>query len=477
VKVARPLFYKVAGATVGVVVVVLAFSGVISYRQQRSALEDKFGLTLQHVAQTTALFIDGDDHERIHGNADASSEAFTKLRAAFEAVRKENGLAEDQIYSMRPISEDELEFVVMLQHKTFIGDHYRPPGQTRELVRWVLKDGRPRYTPIYRDAHGAFISGLAPIRARDGRIVALLEVDYRVEQYVAELRASLWRQAWIPVAAMALALFLSLWVASSISRAARKLVAGTQAVQAGRYDQLVMIETRDELRAIGDAFNEMLVGLRERFAMLKFVPRHTREVIADAIRDDISGRALVAGVAQMRDVAMLFSDIRGFTALSDRLSPNKIIQMLNVYLRKEAEIIERYGGSIDKYIGDAVMAIFEGEDRFERAVQSAVEIQRTLAELNAQAAFDEPVLVGIGIAGGEVVMGSVGYEDRLEFAVIGRMVNLAARLCSVAKGGEIVISELAWDKVKDRYRSEALTGLKLKGFAADVTCYKMQTAA
>jgi adenylate cyclase len=181
-------------------------------------------------------------------------------------------------------------------------------------------------------------------------------------------------------------------------------------------------------------------------------------------------------VAQTRQVCVFFSDIRGFTTLSDRLAPDRIIDMLNIYLRKEAEIIERNRGSIDKYIGDAVMAVFEGEDRFADAVRSALEVQQAIAELNAKGAFEAPIEVGIGIAGGDVVMGSVGYEDRLEFAVIGRMVNLASRLTSVAKGGEIVISEVAADALAGRHTLERLDGLKLKGFADAVTCYKVKTS-
>jgi len=471
VKVERPLFIKVAGATVLVVVVILGFVAAIWYRDQREALTNKFGLTLQHVAQTGALFIDGDVHEQVHTNADASAPAFVGIRNTIERIRKENELNEDQIYTMRPLGDGALEFVVMLQAKTYVGDRYVPPPRARAQFTSVLAEGKPQHTGLYTDEHGTFVSGLAPIRDHTGKVVALLEVDYNVQRFVVELRAELWHRAWVPLVAIVLALLLSLQVAHSITRAVGRLVVGTEAVQAGRYDQPVAVDTRDELRALAEAFNQMVQGLRERFAMLKFVPRHTRDIIAAAMTD--ADGAMVTGVAQTRDVVLFFSDIRGFTALSDRLTPEKIIRMLNIYLRKEAEIIERNGGNIDKYIGDAVMAVFEGEGRYEKAVRSAVEIQRTLAQLNADQAFEEPVQVGIGIAGGEVVMGSVGYEGRLEFAIIGRMVNLAARLCALAKGGEIVVSDVAWSLVKAQHTAEELAGVKLKGFAVDVTCYKL----
>src|SRR5262245_28362274 len=117
-----PLFFKISGASFLVVTLVLAFLGVVAWRDQRLMLEDKFGLTLQHIAQTAALFLDGDAHERVRHNADASGEDFGKLRAVLERVRRENSLKEDQIYTLRPRAAGGLEFVVMLQEKTFIGD-------------------------------------------------------------------------------------------------------------------------------------------------------------------------------------------------------------------------------------------------------------------------------------------------------------------------------------------------------------------
>src|SRR2546423_1200749 len=136
-----PLYVKISAASFSVVVVVLAFIGVIAWRDQRMDLEDKFGLTLQHVAQTAALFLDGDAHERIHANGDAGGDDFRKLREVLERVRRENALHEDQIYTLRPRPDGMLEFVVMLQNKTFVGDTYMPPPEPAKIARWVLDNG------------------------------------------------------------------------------------------------------------------------------------------------------------------------------------------------------------------------------------------------------------------------------------------------------------------------------------------------
>src|SRR5581483_4199547 len=253
----------------------------------------------------------------------------------------------------------------------------------------------------------SYVSAFAPVRD-GGKIVGLLEVDYGVDRFLAELNAQRQKRVWIWPASLALA--LSLGVAFSITGAVKRLVDGTAAVQSGHYDRPVEVATRDELHTLAESFNAMLGGLRERFAMLKFVPRHTRAVIADSIKGSLTGSGALGAVAQTRDVAILFSDIRGFTAISDKLGPARVIEMLNIYLRAEAEIIERNAGSIDKFIGDAVMAVFEGPERFVNAARAAIEIQEAMHRLNVSRAFEQPVEVGVGIAGGEVVMGSVGYE-------------------------------------------------------------------
>jgi len=170
---------------------------------------------------------------------------------------------------------------------------------------------------------------------------------------------------------------------------------------------------------------------------------------------------------------VLFSDIRGFTGVSEQIAPDRIIEMLNIYLRQEAEIVERHGGSIDKFIGDAVMAVFEGEDRAARAADAAAEIQRSFGELNARKAFERPIEVGIGIAAGAVVLGAVGYEERMEFAAIGPVVNLASRLCSIAERGEVVASDAAFAALAGRREGERRDGVKLKGFAEAVTCWRL----
>ncbi len=150
--------------------------------------------------------------------------------------------------------------------------------------------------------------------------------------------------------------------------------------------------------------------------------------------------------ASVGRVAVLFSDIRGFTPLAARLTPDATARLLTEYFSEMAECVFRHGGTLDKFIGDAVMAQWgapwSAPDDADRALEAALEMLRALERLNTRwAAEGRPVLqVGVGLNYGEVFAGYLGSERRLEYTIIGDVVNTANRLCQAAEGGEILVT-------------------------------------
>jgi adenylate cyclase len=177
------------------------------------------------------------------------------------------------------------------------------------------------------------------------------------------------------------------------------------------------------------------------------------------------------------------TDIRGFTALTENLSPRETIKLINEYIETQAEIIimEEYNGSIDKYMGDAVLVIFEGEDKERRAYECAHHIQHSLRQLNKRkrrqarksGATYQEVEIGIGLSMGRVIMGNMGCAQRMEHTVIGSTVNLAARLCSASKGGEIVIHQAILEHIGKQGQYEEI---QVKGFSAPVPVRRLSKA-
>jgi adenylate cyclase len=210
----------------------------------------------------------------------------------------------------------------------------------------------------------------------------------------------------------------------------------------------------------------MTEGLRERADMQKFVSQSTIEMIQRGSQQRIR-------TGERKLLTVLFSDIRGFTALSERREPEQVVRILNAIFTLQAECLKRFSGDIDKFVGDAVLAFFEGEAAPLNAVRCAVDINKAVDEYNLESGIADKIYLGIGIATGEVILGSIGSQDRRDFTVIGSHVNLSARLCSLAKEGEILLAESTYREVEDRIAAERLPPQHVKGFSGEVAVYRL----
>ncbi|MFO1207716.1 MAG: adenylate/guanylate cyclase domain-containing protein [Amaricoccus sp.] len=249
---------------------------------------------------------------------------------------------------------------------------------------------------------------------------------------------------------------------------------GQVAARVGAGDLSARVEgvrTRDEIGDLAGRMNAMIRQLSERLELMKFVSRGTASAVAAA---DSAG---VARGGARRRIAALFSDIRGYTAFSEANPPEVVVEMLNSYLDLQTEIIERNGGDVDKFIGDEVVAVFQGEGMERNAVRSGLEIQRALADM-LEAHPEWNLHVGVGISAGEVVMGAIGARERLDFTVLGGTVNLAARLCAVAPPDAVIISAAVREALAgDAFaRFVALPPVELKGMPAPVPVFAVQAA-
>ncbi|MBL9042153.1 MAG: GAF domain-containing protein [Myxococcales bacterium] len=183
----------------------------------------------------------------------------------------------------------------------------------------------------------------------------------------------------------------------------------------------------------------------------------------------VSGKLHLEKGGELREVTMLFSDIRGFTAMTERHKATEIVAMLNEYFEVMIEILFKYNGTLDKYVGDEIMALFGAPVPVEEAtwcaVQCAIEMQTALQHFNSKRTPKglEAIDIGIGINIGTVVCGMIGSSHTMQYTVIGDAVNTASRLCSVAGKGEIIVSEQALQAVSDRVEYVALPPTKVKG--------------
>jgi adenylate cyclase len=292
----------------------------------------------------------------------------------------------------------------------------------------------------------------------------------------------------IIIASIILLAALLVLVARDINQSTKKLVAGLKDVGEGAFNHEVKIYTTDEFSVIGNGFNQMIAGLRER----NFIKDTFGKYVAPTVMEKILHEAKEAGdrgfrlAGERRTVTILMSDIRDFTRRTEGSNAEAIVDLLNRYLERMVAVVERYDGTVDKFIGDALMVLFGAplakEDDADRAVQSAFAMRTELARLNRELKRRfrknfSPIRIGIGIHTGEVVAGSIGSANRLEYTVIGDAVNLASRIEGLTKQfkTDILISETTVQMLKGRYPLTRLPGTKVKGKKGAVIVYKARS--
>jgi len=266
----------------------------------------------------------------------------------------------------------------------------------------------------------------------------------------------------------------ALLFAQGLTRPILRIGAAARAVGAGDFTtRLPVARPRDEIGDLAVRFNAMIGELSERVELMKFVSQGTVTAIRSA-----EARGVSRG-GERRHLAVLFSDIRGYTSFSEAHPPEVVVEMLNLYLDSQTHSIRAHRGDVDKFVGDAVVAIFDGPGMERRAVECGLEIQGKMQALLALHP-DWNLTLGIGIASGEVVLGAMGARDRMDFTVLGSTVNLAARLCSKAPGGDVLVNEAVRAATRADGAAVAfdeLAPLALKGYAQPVSAYAARTAA
>lgn len=341
----------------------------------------------------------------------------------------------------------------------------------REIVRLVktlLRAKASGVTP-YRDPEGKqMLAGYAVPLNFNWAVIVEKEAS-KAYQIVTEMIGKL---LWAALAGLVIAVGGAVIFSGRISRPILEI--GQVARAVGKGDFNIRVQNpgktgRDEIGELGERINDMVAGLREKFQLQKFVSDQTLEAIKQS-----DGRGIRLG-GQRRVATVFFSDIRGFTAFSEKNEPEIVINMLNKYLRIQAEIVRGKGGDIDKYVGDELIAVFEdAEGMVGNAVLCAVEIHRAIEKLN-QENTQWNIRVGIGIHTGEMIMGAMGSEERMDFTILGDNVNMGSRLCDHAGPGETVLSE---DTYRSVWNIEGITVIKgerisVKGRAKQIQIYKV----
>ncbi|HLO51264.1 MAG TPA: adenylate/guanylate cyclase domain-containing protein [Kamptonema sp.] len=289
----------------------------------------------------------------------------------------------------------------------------------------------------------------APIATASGVKVGTFRIGISLKSVERAVGSAVKRALAIGAFALSFGLAGAYLLAKQLSGPVQRLQTSAAKIAAGDLCHRAEINLSDEIGALAASFNEMSAELQKSFSKLhktvesfeRFVPNKFLSAIASDGIENIQ-----VGVASKRTITILFADIKGYTSMSEQLTPMETFIFLNDYLACMGLAIEEAGGFIDKYIGDAIMALFDDEAT-DGAVRAAAAMRKSLAEFNlGRSRNNLPTIdIGIGIHRGEVVMGTVGFTSRMDSTVIGDAVNVASRVEGLTRhyGCAVLVTESA----------------------------------
>ena len=325
------------------------------------------------------------------------------------------------------------------------------------------------------------VSAYAPVFDNDGKtFLGILGMDMSDKNIQNALKTSTIFSAILVVASIIIAFAASFLSGTFISRGIIMLTNVTREFASKNFEARARILSKDEVGQLGNSFNNMAQTIQDYASYLEklltaynyFVPHAFLKLLGKETIIDVK-----LGDQVQEEMSILFSDIRSFTTLSESMTPNENFNFINAYLKRVGPLIRDNNGIIDKYIGDAVMALFPNQP--DDALFAAVQMQRKVREYNqdrAKAGY-RPLVIGIGIHTGKLMLGTVGESERMNGTVISDAVNLASRLEGVTKvyAVGVVISEETIQKLKNpsKFYIRRLDKIAVKGKKEPVSIFEV----
>jgi adenylate cyclase len=312
---------------------------------------------------------------------------------------------------------------------------------------------------------------LAPITIGNG-LELLTGIIIPEDDIIGNVKKNLLYVTLFSLAVLAVIIIISSLFSNSIAKPMQQLSEEMSKVRDFELDSDIVIRsTLSEVANMHDAFEGMRMGLRN---FKRYVPS---DLVAQLINQDIEAK--IGG--EKRELSIFFSDVANFTSISEKISPEELVQQLRIYFENVSKTILDNKGTIDKYIGDSVMAFWgapvQSNNHAEMACRSAVNIQSILHMIFRKWANTgkDPFYTRIGIHTGEVIVGNMGYEERLNYTVLGDSVNLASRLEGVNKiyGTRIIVSQSTWEQCGDLFEFRRLDKISVKGRREGILIYEL----
>ncbi|PCI76865.1 hypothetical protein COB21_03795 [Candidatus Aerophobetes bacterium] len=397
---------------------------------------------------------------------DASSDTYQALRKELLRIKNINQEADIFIKNVYLIRHQAAEFVVVTsaeENKDYMtGNAIKLHINKKDISKNFAVSN------IYSDDEGTWITGYHSIFDHNGQEVGVLCIDFSVAELFGELE-ELILYGWIAfVVSVVVAIVVAFFLARFVSKSLKILHEAVIKIGQGELSTRCVLNATDEFGDLSQAINKMAKGLEERERLKVGFARYVSQY---ALEELLNLEKPVTLTGERKRVTILFSDIRHFTTISEKLEPEAVLAFLNEYFEAMIDIIFSYKGTLDKIMGDGLMVEFgaplDDVDQEVHALLAAIAMQRKVHELSDMwEKQGRPRLeVGVGIHVGLVVVGNIGSERRMEYTAIGDPVNIASRLETKSKSLKkpIILSHAVYEKAKDFFVFEDLKETDIKG--------------
>lgn len=467
------LRFSLGSAFVGIVVLTALCLGLATFFSVRAFIRQDIMMRIHDLVGTAASQIDTGMHAAIQTRDDERGEQYLAIKKQLQKIR-DHSTGVRFVYTMRKGPSGNVVFVVDAEDTaadmSHVGDPYEP---TPLMLAAFEKPAEARVENKFdTDKWGTWLSGYAPIQSPDGSIVGILGIDISAQKVMDYERHYLFFILVSSILITVPAVLIGILFSRSISKPLLKLAHDLEKVRRFDLDTSVQIRSHIiEVLNMKAAVDNTKCGLR---SFKKYVPA---DVVADLIQ---LGKEAVLGV-EKREMTVFFSDIADFTMISENLKAEDLAENLRIYFEGMTRAVLKNRGTIDKYIGDAIMAFWGApyplEDHAVMACKAALQCQKYLLEVNKEwtARGIPPLKTRIGLNTGEVIVGNIGYEERLNYTVIGDNVNLASRLEELNKyyGTSIIISENTHQYLSKSFETRRLDIVAVKGKTKGIAIYEL----
>lgn len=330
------------------------------------------------------------------------------------------------------------------------------------------------------EKRGKIIELLRPVYLGDEKIIGFVKIASSTKEIIDAQRSAFYLIAIVTGIFFLIGSILSIFFSSILTKQLNSLMAGVNKVSKGDLSVQVKRISNDELGILTETFNTMVTNIREKELIKMAFTRYVSKQVAEKVFEN-PDTFLHKLRGERKQVSIMFADIVGFTSMSERLSPEEVVQILNTYLSSMVGSVFKHNGTLDKFIGDCVMAVFGAPIALENpslnAVNCAIDIQKEVAKLNLERRSMglSEINIGIGINTGIAVVGNIGSKERLDYTVIGDNVNLASRLQSTANAlkAPVIVSKTVISDIEGKAEYVQLESVLLKGKSAPVEIFSI----